>query len=95
LRSALEFLGVDDATMAELLDLAKTAVGHEHQLTPEQSRRLIGGDAKSLREDAKRMRAELGMPSLDDQPRDPAGRFARTGGVLDMNRAIRRAAGRV
>jgi hypothetical protein len=85
---------VDDTTIAELLDLAKTAIGHEHQLTPEQSRRLIGGDAKSLRADAKRMQAELGVPSLDDRPRDPGGRFARSGGASDMNRAIRHAAGR-
>jgi hypothetical protein len=85
---------MDDATIAELLDLAKTAVGHEHQLTPEQSRRLIGSDAQSLRRDAKRMRAELGMPSLDDRPRDPAGRYARHGAVHDFNRIIRQATGR-
>jgi hypothetical protein len=85
---------VDDTTIAELLDLAKSAVGAEHELTPEQSRRLCGQTAADLRADAKVMRRELGLPSLDDRPRDPGGRFAKTGGVYDINAAIRRAAGR-
>jgi hypothetical protein len=77
----------------ELLSIAKTTIGAEHELTPEQSARLRGQTAAELRSDAKAMRRELGMP-VDDRPRDPGGRFAKSGGINDMNTAIRRAAGR-
>jgi hypothetical protein len=36
---------VDD----ELYSIARTSIGAEHELTPEQSARLVGTDAKSLR----------------------------------------------
>jgi hypothetical protein len=83
----------------ELFELAKRAVGHEHELTPEQSRRLIGADAKSLRADAARMRGELGMeplPNPRDRDRDDQGRFVGASGTgkFDMNSFIREAAGR-
>jgi hypothetical protein len=79
---------VDD----ELLTLAKRAFGHEFDLSPEQAARLNGNDAKSLREDAGRMRGDLGMSPLDERERDGQGRFSR--GENDMNTIIRTAAGR-
>jgi hypothetical protein len=83
---------VDDP---ELFELAKAAIGHEHELTPQQAARLRGQTAAELRDDAKLMRVELGLDSPDDdRPRDRGGRFARSGGVFDMNRELRRAAGR-
>jgi hypothetical protein len=77
----------------ELLSIAKTSIGAEHELTPEQSARLRGQTAAELRSDAKAMRRELGMP-VDDRPRDHGGRYAKSGGIYDMNAMIRRAAGR-
>jgi hypothetical protein len=80
----------------ELFSIAKTAIGAEHELTPQQSARLRGQTAKELRDDARAMRGELGMPSLDDRPRDQSGRFAASDSSKNarVNDIIREAAGR-
>jgi hypothetical protein len=79
---------MDDETLAYL----RVAVGHDYELTPEQSARLRGQGVTALREDARAMRRELQMPDLDEgqQRRDERGRFTPS----DFNRAIRQAAGR-
>jgi hypothetical protein len=85
-------LGGDD----ELYSIARTSIGAEQELTPEQSARLRGQTAAELRDDAKQMRRELGMP-VDDRPRDEAGRFRERNAVdlhRSMNSLIRQAAGR-
>jgi hypothetical protein len=79
---------VDD----ELVTIARTAIGAEYGLTPEQARRLRGDTAGELRADAKAMRSELGMPALDERARDRRGRFDSES--ADMNRRIREALGR-
>jgi hypothetical protein len=82
---------MDDETLAYL----RVAVGRDFELTSEQSARLRGDTVSTLKDDAKQMRRELQMPDLDEgqQSRDASGRFARSG-KLDMNAAIRAAAGR-
>jgi hypothetical protein len=77
---------VDD----ELRDIARTALGAEYGLSPEQAQRLRGETAAELRADAKAMRAELGLAPVDERERDEGGRFV--GG--DMNARIRAASGR-
>src|SRR5262249_22080722 len=86
---------VDDGTMTYL----RAAVGREHGLTEQQSRRLVGSTLKALHDDAASMATELGVddPYATDQgqARDDGGRFARSGGTGgDMNRLIRQASGR-
>jgi hypothetical protein len=88
---------VDD----ELLSIARASIGAEVGLNPAQSGRLVGSDAKSLRDDAKAMAKELGLIVDADPPRDPGGRFAKSGGIYDkgspnadVNARIRQAAGR-
>jgi hypothetical protein len=97
LARAPRIFSVDD----ELLSIARASIGAEHELTVEQSARLRGQTAAELRDDAKAMRRELGIPSLDERPRDQGGRFAKTGGIYDkgspnaeMNARIRAATGR-
>ena len=65
-------------------------VGEQYALPPVMHSRLEGDGVDSMREDAARLRQELGMPALAEGQRDERGRFA--GG--DMNTRIRRAAGR-
>jgi len=79
---------VDD----ELLGIARTAIGERFGLSAAQAARLHGSTASELRDDAKAMRAELGLPPLDEQDRDQHGRFHPKS--IDMNTAIRQAAGR-
>jgi hypothetical protein len=81
---------VDD----ELLSIARASIGAEVGLSPAQSCRLIGETAADLRLDAKAMARELGLVTDADPPRDHGGRFAKSGGIYDMNAMIRRAAGR-
>jgi hypothetical protein len=91
--------GVDDP---ELLSIARTSIGAEHGLSPEQSARLHGQTASELRDDARAMRVELGLaPVEEERPRDRGGRYAKSGGVYDQgtsgarfNQLIRQAAGR-
>jgi hypothetical protein len=73
---------VDD----ELLEVGRNAIASHYGLTPAQARRLHGDTAVELRTDAQAMRAELGLPPLDDRDRDDHG--------ASMNRLIRSAAGR-
>jgi hypothetical protein len=80
--------GSDD----ELLKLAKRAIGDEFELTPAQAGRLRGATASELRDDARAMRRELRLPDLDERERDEHGRYRAKG--VDMNAAIRAAAGR-
>jgi hypothetical protein len=77
--------------MSDLAEVGRLAIGqHEFGPTEAQSRRLLGQTADEVRADAKPMRHELGLPPLGDgRPRDPAGRFASSGGVYDINAAIR------
>jgi len=49
---------VDD----ELLALARRAIGDEYELSPQQAPRLRGATASDLRDDARSMRRELGLP---------------------------------
>jgi hypothetical protein len=85
---------------AEIFSIARASIGAEHGLTPRQSARLHGQTAAELRDDAKAMRAELGLDPPN--PRDQGGRFAKPGGIYDMgstssarfNQLIREAAGR-
>jgi hypothetical protein len=88
---------VDD----ELLSIARTSIGADVGLNPAQSRRLVGSTAADLRSDAKAMAKELGLVVDADPPRDPGGRFAKSGGIYDkgsanadVNARIRAAAGR-
>jgi hypothetical protein len=82
----------------ELFSIARASIGSEHGLSPEQSARLHGQTASELRDDARAMRAELGLdPAEEERPRDHGGRFARSGGIYDssnarMNQLIRRVA---
>lgn len=81
---------------AELLDYVRTKVADEYGLNESQGRRLRGATVRELRDDAKAMRDELGLePIVEGEARDERGRFRSTGDVgVDMNRAIRQAAGR-
>ena len=81
---------VDDA---EILDLAKAAVGSQFGLTAQQSARLRGDTAEALKADAKLMQTELGIHQVDDRERDGKGRY-RGSESKQMNDAIRQAAGR-
>ena len=65
---------VDD----ELVSIAKTSIGAEFGLSPAQSARLRGDNARALRHDAQEMRRELGLTPVDDRPRGQAGRFAKS-----------------
>jgi hypothetical protein len=78
----------------EVVTIAKTAIAAEYGLSPVQARRLHGDTASDLRADAKAMRAELGLPELDERERDEHGRFRAAESGVDMNRMIRAAAGR-
>ena len=73
----------------ELVTIARQAIGEHYGLTADQARRLHGDTAAELREDAKLMRSELGLPPLDERERDGRGRFA-----ANMNAIIRARAGR-
>jgi hypothetical protein len=83
---------VDD----ELVSIAKTSIGAEFGLSPAQSARLRGDNARALRHDAQEMRRELGLDPTDDRERDEQGRFASKKPTTGegFNAAIRRAAGR-
>lgn len=99
--------GTDDSRSAgatrsddELLALAKEHVGSQFGLSAQQAARLRGATKAEIEADAKAMRNELGLESLDegdehgersDRDRDAAGRFAKPS---TMNRLIRRASGR-
>jgi hypothetical protein len=83
--------GVDDP---ELFAIARASIGAEHGLSPAQATRLRGHTAGELRADALEMRRELGLDPVDERPRDQGGRYAKTGGIYDLNRELRRAAGR-
>jgi hypothetical protein len=77
----------------------RVAVGREHGLSEAQSRRLVGSTLKALHDDAATMANELGVddpyPADQGRSRDQTGRFASSGGAgVDMNAAIRQAAGR-
>jgi hypothetical protein len=74
----------------ELLDLGRQHVAHEFGVGPHVAR-LQGRSMSELRADAAKVRAELGMPPLDDG-RDAQGHFAKS---VNVNTLIRRAAGRV
>jgi hypothetical protein len=83
----------------ELFGIAKTAIGAEYELTAAQAARLHGETASDLRADAKAMRKELGMPSLEDErERDEQGRYRERSAVdslhAHMNERIRAAVGR-
>lgn len=79
---------------AELEQLAKERLGERYGLTPGQSHRLRGDKLAELEADAATMCRELGLPVPGDRDRDEHGRFRTTDEPLDMNRAIRQAAGR-
>jgi hypothetical protein len=88
---------VDD----ELLSIARASIRAEVGLNPAQSRRLVGSTASEIRSDAQAMARELGLIVDVDPPRDPGGRFAKSGGIYDksaanadVNARIRQAAGR-
>jgi len=78
----------------ELVSIARVAIGEQHGLTPQQSKRLRGDTAAELRADARAMRTELGLEPLDERERDEHGRFRSAESGVDMNRRIREAAGR-
>jgi hypothetical protein len=77
----------------DLVQVGRIAIGKEFGLTAEQSRRLRGETVGEVRADAKAMRHELGLPSLDQRDRDDRGRFAGSDNER-VNQAIRAAAGR-
>jgi hypothetical protein len=77
---------------ADLLQLGQEHVAQRYGLAPNLASRLQGTTLRELEDDAAKMRAELGLRPLDERQRDAGGRFA--GAVVDMNTAIRRAAGR-
>jgi hypothetical protein len=80
--------------VSDLAEIGRVSIGvNEFGLSEAQSRRLRGSSADEVRADAKQMRKELGLPTLDERKRDEEGRYARSGGS-DMNRIIREAAGR-
>lgn len=86
-----ERLRVDSVLVdAELVEIAKTAIGEHYGLTPGQAARLRGENRQEIEDDAKLMRRELGLPPLDDDRRDEHGRFR----AADMNQVIRQASGR-
>jgi hypothetical protein len=80
---------VDD----ELITAAKAFIGQQYGLSGMESRRLVGEDAGSLHEDARRMCRELGLVDQSQPARDSTGRFA-SREHADINRIIRAKAGR-
>ena len=64
-------------------------VCEEHDLDPEHASRLRGRSVSELRDDARRLRHQLGLDH--DPARDPQGRFA--SGASSMNDAIRNGRG--
>jgi hypothetical protein len=83
----------------DLIGYVKARVADEHGLSEADGRRLVGSTLKALRQDAKRMRVELGLDDAegdgdDDVRRDERGRFMKAGKAVSMNEAIRAAAGR-
>jgi hypothetical protein len=80
---------------AELLAYVRARVGDEYGLSEAQGARLRGSTLGELRDDARAMRAELGLePIAEGATRDERGRYASGDVGADMNRAIRQAAGR-
>jgi hypothetical protein len=79
----------DDETLAYI----RERVADEAGVPPEMAHRLHGANLAELRADARTLRAELGMPALEDAARDERGRFSAAAGG-DMNRIIRAASGR-
>jgi hypothetical protein len=79
---------LDDDT----LDYLRLAVAREYELSEAQGRRLRGTTVTALKDDARAMRRELQLPDLDGRDRDEHGRYRSK--PVDMNAAIRQAAGR-
>jgi hypothetical protein len=52
----------DNVEREELLSYVRTKVGAEFELSEAQAARLQGMTLSALRTDARKMRAELGMP---------------------------------
>jgi hypothetical protein len=77
----------------ELVEHAKESIGRAHGLSAAQSKRLVGSTSEALHADARVMASELGVTDPTLQKRDEQGRYA-GGERVDMNRAIRQAAGR-
>jgi hypothetical protein len=81
--------------VSDLAEIGRLAIGqHEFGLSEAQSKRLRGESADDVRADAKAMRAELGLPPLDERGRDERGRYSPKSPEGDMNAKIRAAAGR-
>ena len=79
--------------MSDLTEIGRVSIGvNEYGLTEQQAKRLRGESGDRVRADAKQMRVELGLEPIDERERDEQGRY-RTKSV-DMNAAIRAAAGR-
>jgi hypothetical protein len=86
-----------DDEQAELVAYARVAVGREHGLTAEQSRRLVGRSLTELHGDARAMAQELGVRDPSERTRGGDGRFAGAEGSdahVRINKSIRQAAGR-
>jgi hypothetical protein len=84
---------VADGLDTETLSYLRTRIAQEAGLPEQHAHRLVGGSLAALRQDARKMRAELGMETLDDRERDEQGRF-RSAAPMDMNALIRQASGR-